>query len=350
MKTIILLLSLVTPALAQFTPPPSAAYISNGSGGWTPATSTSTSGAVSFTPPPAGIYCFNTSTNQWVPATSLCLGGGGGGGGSVGTAGQIQMVGSTAGSFAASSLTDNGTAIAISEPVNTTAAAAVVESLISSNSAGAVLELGGSASGVDTMGIQSTTSHELMFADFVPSGLYMAALTAANGGSGAGYFAINSLAVLGWHSNAISPGTTAPDTGFSRDSAGVVDLGNGTQGNTSGRLNLASVNGTTIPASATLTQTIASGTFTVPVTALAANSCDVTATTATATGAVVATDALTTFYVSDPTGVTGYGGGTSGGISIRTWLTANQANLKRCNETSASITPSALTLGWKVTR
>lgn len=41
----------------------------------------------------------------------------GGGGSSVGTAGQIQMVGSTAGSFAASAMTDNGTTVTSTEPI-----------------------------------------------------------------------------------------------------------------------------------------------------------------------------------------------------------------------------------------
>jgi hypothetical protein len=44
-------------------------------------------------------------------------GAGGGGGSSVGTAGQVQKVGSTAGSLAASSATDNGTTFQISEPL-----------------------------------------------------------------------------------------------------------------------------------------------------------------------------------------------------------------------------------------
>jgi hypothetical protein len=67
------------PALGQseITPPASAAYISNGLGEWSPATTSSTTGAVSFTPPASGLYCFNISTGQWVPATSSCFGGGG---------------------------------------------------------------------------------------------------------------------------------------------------------------------------------------------------------------------------------------------------------------------------------
>lgn len=108
-----------------------------------------------------------------------------------------------------------------------------------------------------------------------------------------------------------------------------------------------SINGTTIAASVTLTQTIASGTTVIPVTALAANTCDTTATTGTATGAAT-TDAPSIAYASDPTGVTGYGAG--GGISIRYWTTTNTFNLKRCNESGSSVTPGALSVNWRVVR
>lgn len=97
------------------------------------------------------------------------------------------------------------------------------------------------------------------------------------------------------------------------------------------------------------TQTIASGQTAIPVTALGGNSCDAAATTATATGALT-TDSPTTAYASDPTGVTGYGGGTSGGITIRAWVTSGTYNFKRCNESSGSITPGALNVNWRITR
>ena len=117
-------------------------------------------------------------------------------------------------------------------------------------------------------------------------------------------------------------------------------------------LTLAGTDATTMTfpsSSATITQTIASGQTAVPVTALGANSCDASATTATATGAAT-TDAVAVTYASDPTALTGYGGGTSGGITIRAWLTANTFNFKRCNETGSSITPGALNVNWRVTR
>lgn len=96
-------------------------------------------------------------------------------------------------------------------------------------------------------------------------------------------------------------------------------------------------------------RTIASGTTAMPTAAVGANSCSATATTATATGAAT-TDVATITYASDPTGVTGYGAGTNGGITIRAWLTTNTINFKLCNETGSSITPGAVSVNWRVPR
>jgi hypothetical protein len=57
---------------------------------------------------------------DWASANTLGDTGapcGSGGGSSVGTAGQLQMVGATAGSFAASAVTDDGTTVTVSEPL-----------------------------------------------------------------------------------------------------------------------------------------------------------------------------------------------------------------------------------------
>ena len=98
------------------------------------------------------------------------------------------------------------------------------------------------------------------------------------------------------------------------------------------------------------TTTVGNVTIAVPVTALAANSCDATATTGTVTGAAVATDTWAASPTGDPTATVGYGGGTSGGITMWLWISANTVNLKRCNQSGASITPGALSLLVKVLR
>lgn len=116
--------------------------------------------------------------------------------------------------------------------------------------------------------------------------------------------------------------------------------------------NQTSINGVTVPSavgSATLGQVVASGQAAMPTGALSGNTCSASATTATATGAAT-TDAIEVTYASDPTGVTGYGGGTSGGITVRPWPTSNTINFKLCNESGGSITPGALNINWRIVR
>lgn len=111
-----------------------------------------------------------------------------------------------------------------------------------------------------------------------------------------------------------------------------------------------SVNGTTIPAAATLTRTIASGTTAMPTGALAGNSCDASATTSAGSG-IQTSDAVAVTFASDPTGVVGYGGGTpNGGITINAWPTSGQMNFKTCNQTASSITRGAISVNWRDTR
>ena len=74
----LLLAGIGFPAAGQINPPARAAFIWNGSG-WIAAPTTATAGAVTIAPPSAALYCYNSSTGQWVPADSLCLGGGGSG-------------------------------------------------------------------------------------------------------------------------------------------------------------------------------------------------------------------------------------------------------------------------------
>lgn len=100
-------------------------------------------------------------------------------------------------------------------------------------------------------------------------------------------------------------------------------------------------NGLTIAVSGTLA--IANSTFTTGTAAIGANTCTV-ASTVTMNGV----GASTTFVITpevDVSGVTGWG--SSGGLVIDAWPTANTLNYKICNQTSASITPSA-SVTWNV--
>lgn len=109
-----------------------------------------------------------------------------------------------------------------------------------------------------------------------------------------------------------------------------------------------SVNGTSIPSSVTLTQTIASGTSALGTSAIASAAC-ATVVTTTATG-TASTDAITWIPNGSIKAVTGYVPLTAGGLSITGYPTTNAVNWDVCNWTTSSITPGAVTLNWRVTR
>lgn len=93
---------------------------------------------------------------------------------------------------------------------------------------------------------------------------------------------------------------------------------------------------------------IASGTSTMGTGAISSGTCATVVTTA-ATG-VATTDVIIYTPNTDPTAVTGYGPSASGSLYIWPYPTSGNVNFKVCNNTSGSITPSALTLNWKVIR
>jgi len=100
------------------------------------------------------------------------------------------------------------------------------------------------------------------------------------------------------------------------------------------------VNGVTCTLGSTCTVTtsgIANTTTTVGTTAIAAGACT-SATTATMTG-VMTTSVFIFTPNADVSGVTGWG--STGGLAIVAWPTANTLNYKVCNQTAGSITPSA---------
>lgn len=107
--------------------------------------------------------------------------------------------------------------------------------------------------------------------------------------------------------------------------------------------------GTTLAApTGTISGTVASGTATLGTSAISSGTC-ASAVTVTATG-TAATDVVLTGYNVDPTSVTGYAPSAAGSLYIQPYPTVNNVNFKVCNNTAGSITPSALTLNWKVIR
>jgi hypothetical protein len=103
-----------------------------------------------------------------------------------------------------------------------------------------------------------------------------------------------------------------------------------------------------ISSRAGVTKTIASGAKALATGAISSATCT-SAQTDTATGAAT-TDVILASFNGDPTAVTGYVPLTTGMLTIIAYPTANTANFKVCNNTSASITPGAITLNWRVVR
>ena len=83
-------------------------------------------------------------------------------------------------------------------------------------------------------------ANQLAFGDLT-SGLYSWLQQVNVGGGGAGFIQTNSLNVNCWANGVVNPGVSACDTGLSRDAAGVVDVGNGAQGDKSGTMNAATL-------------------------------------------------------------------------------------------------------------
>jgi len=73
------------------------------------------------------------------------------------------------------------------------------------------------------------------------------------------------------------------------------------------------------------------------------------AVTATATGTLTS-DVIIATPAVDPTGVTGYAPSATGSLYIQAYPTTDTANFKVCNNTSGSLTPSAMTMNWRVVR
>lgn len=97
-----------------------------------------------------------------------------------------------------------------------------------------------------------------------------------------------------------------------------------------------------------VTSTIASGSTAMGTGAISSSTC-ATVVTATATNTAT-TDVVSASFNGDPTAVTGYVPLTTGMLTIIVYPTTNNVNFKVCNNTTASITPGAVTLNWRVVR
>lgn len=93
---------------------------------------------------------------------------------------------------------------------------------------------------------------------------------------------------------------------------------------------------------------IASGTSVLGTGAISSATCATVVTTA-ATGTAT-TDVIWWGFNSDPTAVTGYVPATTGMLTIIAYPTTDNVNFKVCNNTTASVTPGARTLNWRILR
>ena len=160
-----------------------------------------------------------------------------------------------------------------------------------------------------------------------------------NGGGNNGSFMAGAAGGLGWSSG--TPGTNAFDTGLSRDSAGVIDIGNGTQADISGTIQAAienlgkassatgkiNFNGTT-SGTVTLSTADAAGTWTMklPTTAGTANY----------------------FLQTDGSGNTTWATGSASGVTSITGdgtITNNSASTGAVTLTLATQTPNTVLAG-----
>lgn len=135
----------------------------------------------------------------------------------------------------------------------------VPEVINSSNAAGSILEITGTATNIHLWGLQSGVGtggvagdSQFEVGDFT-AGVYGWAQKVTN--TGAGYNEFPSLSVLGW-SSGISVTNLAADTGLSRSGAGILKVGNGTQNSAAGFMEATAF----IPAGATFTMSGCSAT------------------------------------------------------------------------------------------
>jgi hypothetical protein len=127
-------------------------------------------------------------------------------------------------------------------------------------------------------------------------------------------------------------GTTKPS-----NAVGIIQVTIGSAGNTT--VDLQGMGGGV---------TIASGTAALGTSLITTGAC-ASVVTVSATGTLT-TDVIVYTPNADPTGVTGYAVSATGSLYIWAYPTANNVNFKVCNNTAGSLTPSALTLNWRVAR
>lgn len=154
--------------------------------------------------------------------------------------------------------------------------------------------------------------------------------------------------------SATNPSCTATPTLGASGTLGSITMGNATSGTitlepATGALGTPTIYIPVPPNTGEhLAQVVVAGTSSLGTGAIASGVCASVVTTTAAN--VVTTDVIGWGFNGDPTGVTGYKPTTNGMLTIIAYPSAGNVNFKVCNNTSASITPAAITLNWSVVR
>lgn len=150
--------------------------------------------------------------------------------------------------------------------------------------------------------------------------------------------------VLATSPTLITPALGTPSSATLTNATGLP-IGSGVSGLGTG---VATAAGANLSAAGGLASTIASGTAALGTGAISSATCATVVTVAAAN--VATTDVIMDSFNGDPTAVTGYAPVTTGMLTIIEYPTSGNVNFKVCNQTSASITPGAITLNWRVVR
>lgn len=142
---------------------------------------------------------------------------------------------------------------------------------------------------------------------------------------------------LNWTTNT-GPGCNTSITAAAAPLSGITGFGTGVE----------AAAATALSAAGGVTSTICSGTAALGTSAISSGAA---ATVVTSTCANTATTDICQWqFNADPTSTTGYTPSTSGMLTIIAYPTSGNCNFKVANNTSASITPGAVTLNFRVTR
>jgi hypothetical protein len=217
----------------------------------------------------------------------------------------------------------------------------------------------------------TTTGNCVKFADTKGSNLLDSGAPCGTGGGGAGFSGSVSLGTGAISSGTCATVVTSTQTGmagtdtlawtFNADPTGVTGYSPTTNGmltiiaypttNTANFKICNNTNASVTPGAITLNfaagrGAIASGTSALGTGAIGSGAC-ATAVTTAATGAAT-TSTIAASFNGDPTAVTGYSPTTNGMLTVIGYPTSGNVNWKVCNNTTASITPGAITLNWRV--